>query len=121
MGIYYSNTWNVSAHVLFRPMYRLSCDYHVIQSFAFPMLSTSLFASNGTRYPQSVIFGDTFTLNKTALAEVGLPALTGSNAWSNLTQNLAIGGLITHCVVFWGPYVVKSFKQAKTGTQPDRH
>lgn len=59
------------------------------------MLSTSLFAANGTRYPQSAVFGDTFTLNKTALAEIGLPALTGSNAWSNLLQNLAIGGLIT--------------------------
>lgn len=45
----------------------------------------------------------------------------GSNAWFNLTQNLAIGGLIAHTVLFWGPYVVKSFKQARTGTQPDRH
>ena len=47
--------------------------------------------------------------------------MEGSNAWSNLTQNLAIGGLMTHCVVFWGPYVIKSFKQARAGTQPDRH
>lgn len=47
--------------------------------------------------------------------------MKGSNAWSNLTQNLAIGGLMTHCVVFWGPYVIKSFKQARAGTQPDRH
>lgn len=36
-------------------------------------------------------------------------------------QNLSIGGLIAHCVLFWGPYVVESFKQARTGTQPDRH
>lgn len=41
------------------------------------MLSTSLFAQNGTRYPQKVVFGPTFTLNQTALNEVGLPALTG--------------------------------------------
>nr|AGA20377.1 oligopeptide transporter 6 [Phanerodontia chrysosporium] len=100
MGIYYSNTWN---------------------SLSFPMLSTSLFAQNGTRYPQSVVFGSTFTLNQTALDEVGLPALTGSNAWSNLCANLAIGGLIAHCILFWGPYIVESFKQARTGTQPDRH
>ncbi|KAI0343069.1 oligopeptide transporter [Trametopsis cervina] len=100
MAIYYTNTWN---------------------SKSFPMLSTSLFAQNGTRYPQKVVFGSTFTLNKTALEEVGLPALTGSNAWSNLTQNLAIGALFAHTVLFWGPYVVKSFKQAKAGTQPDRH
>lgn len=85
------------------------------------MLSTSLFAQNGTRYPQKAVFGPTFTLNETALHEIGLPALTGSNAWNSLTQNLAIGGLIAHTVLFWGPYALKSFKQAKTGTQPDRH
>ncbi|PIL26670.1 transporter [Ganoderma sinense ZZ0214-1] len=100
MGIYYSNVWN---------------------SQAFPMLSTSLFNQNGTRYNQKAVFGPTFSLNQTALAEVGLPALTGSNAWSNLTQNLSIGGLIAHCIFFWGPYVVDSFKQAKSGTQPDPH
>lgn len=50
----------------------------MLQSLAFPMLSTSLFAQNGTRYPQKVVFGPTFTLNQTALNEVGLPALTGT-------------------------------------------
>ncbi|KAI0705191.1 oligopeptide transporter [Cytidiella melzeri] len=100
MGIYYSDAWN---------------------SLAFPMLSTSLFAQNGTRYPQKAVFGPTFTLNETALQEIGLPALTGSNAWANLTQNLAIGALVAHTVLFWGPHAIKSFKQAKTGTQPDRH
>ncbi|KIP01135.1 hypothetical protein PHLGIDRAFT_131357 [Phlebiopsis gigantea 11061_1 CR5-6] len=100
MGIYYSNVWN---------------------SLAFPMLSTSLFAANGTIYPQAAVFGSTSTLNQTALNEIGLPALTGSNAWTNLTANLAIGGLITHCVAFWGPSAVRSFKQARGGTQPDRH
>lgn len=53
-----------------------------MQSLSFPMLSTSLFAANGTLYPQSAVFGDTFSLNKTALAEVGLPALTGHYTWS---------------------------------------
>ncbi|THH01076.1 hypothetical protein EW026_g1569 [Hermanssonia centrifuga] len=100
MGIYYSNLWN---------------------SLAFPMLSTSLFSSNGSLYDQLAVFGNTFQLNQTALNEIGLPALTGSNAWSSLTQNLAIGGLIAHCVLFWSPYVVASFKQARTGTQPDPH
>ena len=41
------------------------------------MLSTSLFNQNGTRYNQKAVFGSTFTLNQTALEEVGLPALTG--------------------------------------------
>lgn len=54
------------------------------------MLSTSLFSQNGTRYNQRAVFGTTFTLNDTALAEIGLPALTGSNAWASLTANLAV-------------------------------
>jgi hypothetical protein len=55
------------------------------------MLSTSLFNHNGSIYQQTAVFtGDNFMLNQTALAEVGLPALTGSNAWSNLTANLAV-------------------------------
>ena len=41
------------------------------------MLSTSLFASNGTIYPQEAVFNDNFSLNQTALNEIGLPALTG--------------------------------------------
>lgn len=49
-----------------------------LQSLAFPMLSTSIFASNGTRYNQKAVFGPTFTLNHTALNEIGLPALTGT-------------------------------------------
>ncbi|KDR80162.1 hypothetical protein GALMADRAFT_61865 [Galerina marginata CBS 339.88] len=100
MGIYYSNLWN---------------------SLAFPMLSTSIFSSNGSIYHQSAVFGTHFQLNKTALQEIGLPALTGSNAWSNLTQNLAIGGLIAHVVLFWGPYAVESFKLAYSKQQPDPH
>ncbi|OJT06231.1 Oligopeptide transporter 8 [Trametes pubescens] len=100
MGIYYSDVWN---------------------SKAFPMLSTSLYSQSGKRYNQTAIFGSTFTLNQTALEEIGLPALTGSNAWANLCANLGIGGLIAHTVLFWGPSVWDSFKQARAKTQPDPH
>ena len=75
MGIYYSNVWNVSGSsylVLLYPAPNAS-----FQSKAFPMLSTSLFSQNGSIYDQETVFGPTFTLNETALAEVGLPALTG--------------------------------------------
>lgn len=54
------------------------------------MLSTSIFSANGSVYHQSAVFGTTFQLNHTALEEIGLPALTGSNAWHNLTANLAV-------------------------------
>jgi len=100
MVIYYTNTWN---------------------SLDFPILSTSLFSSNGSIYDQLAVFGSDSLLNQTALDEVGLPALTGSNAWLNLTNNLAIGGLIAHCIFFWGPYVKDSFIQAYNGTQEDPH
>ncbi|KZV74603.1 OPT superfamily oligopeptide transporter [Peniophora sp. CONT] len=100
-AIYYSNLWN---------------------SKSFPMLSTSIFNANGTRYSQSVVFtGPNQSLNQTALDEVGLPALTGSNAWHNLMANVSIGGLIAHCIFFWGPYVLASFKSARAKTQADPH
>ncbi|KAF8610390.1 oligopeptide transporter [Ceratobasidium sp. AG-I] len=100
LGIYYSNTWSAQS---------------------FPMLSTSIFGSNGKRYNQTAVFGPTFTLNETALNAYGLPHLTGSNAWGNMTACWSIGGLIAHCLLFWRGYVVSSFKQARKGTQPDRH
>ncbi|KAG7448856.1 oligopeptide transporter [Guyanagaster necrorhizus] len=99
-AIYYSNAWN---------------------SKSFPMLSTSIFSSNGTVYQQSAVFGSKWTLNQTALDEVGLPALTGSNAWANLTANLGIGGLIAHVLFFWGPYARDAIKQSRNKTHPDRH
>ncbi|KAH9062284.1 OPT oligopeptide transporter protein-domain-containing protein [Lactarius vividus] len=108
-AIYYSNTWNAKVTYSF-------------QSKSFPMLSTSLFSSNGSVYHQTVVFtGTNFQLNQTALDEIGLPALTGSNAWAGLTSSLAIGGLIAHCIFFWGPSVVSSFKHARDRTQPDPH
>ncbi|KAH8987176.1 OPT oligopeptide transporter protein-domain-containing protein [Lactarius akahatsu] len=100
-AIYYSDMWN---------------------SKSFPMLSTSLFSSNGSIYHQTSVFtGPNFQLNQTALGEVGLPALTGSNAWAGLMGSLAIGSLIAHCIFFWGPSVVSSFKHARDKTQPDPH
>jgi OPT oligopeptide transporter protein len=86
------------------------------------MLSTSLFSSNGSIYHQSAVFSHpNFQLNQTALNQIGLPALTGSNAWAGLTGSLAIGGLMAHSIFFWGPYAVSSFKHARDKTQPDPH
>ncbi|KAG6330638.1 hypothetical protein ID866_8453 [Astraeus odoratus] len=47
--------------------------------------------------------------------------MTGSNIWSNITANLAIGGLFAHCICFWGPYLRETLKNARTGIQPDPH
>ncbi|KAG6328511.1 hypothetical protein ID866_10578 [Astraeus odoratus] len=99
-AIYYSNAWN---------------------SQDFPMLSTSIFSSNGSVYDQATVFGTTFQLNQTVLEEVGLPHMTGSNIWAKTTTNLAIGGLFAHCICFWGPYLRETLKNARTGMQPDPH
>lgn len=64
-----------------------------LQSSGYPMLSTSIFSANGSIYDQAAVFGSNFELNETALAEVGLPVLTGANAWANLTANLAVSPL----------------------------
>ena len=102
------------------------------------MLSTSIFSVNGSVYHQSAVFsGASIQLNETALAEIGLPALTGSNAWHGLTANLAvipwsflgtitqtlsqIGGLIAHCIFFWGADAKDAFRLAYHRTQPDPH
>jgi hypothetical protein len=86
------------------------------------MLSTALFSSNGSIYNQTAVFTrPDFHLNRTALDQFGLPALTGSNAWQGFMSSLSIGSLIAHCIFFWGPYVVTSFKHARNKTQPDPH
>ena len=90
MLIYYTNTWNVRSFDISAMDTDADSD-DCIQSLAFPMLSTSIFSSNGSIYDQSAVFGTNFQLNQTALDEIGLPALTGSNAWANLTANLAVG------------------------------
>jgi len=77
MLIYYTDTW---------------------KSLSFPMLSSSIFGEDGRRYNQTAVFGTHFVLNQTALEEVGLPYLTGSNAWANLTANLAVSLALDYAI-----------------------
>ncbi|KAF9525053.1 oligopeptide transporter [Crepidotus variabilis] len=100
MALFYSNAWN---------------------SKQLPMISTALFSPNGSVYHQSAVFSNHFSLNETALEEVGLPVLTSSNIWLKITANLSIGGLIAHVILFWGAYAVDSFKLAYRREQPDPH
>ena len=94
MVIYYTNTWNVSGSFQRKSLH----SFIVLQSLAFPMLSTSIFSSNGSIYKQSAVFDSQFRLNQTALDVIGLPALTGSNAWANLSSNLAVSLLVRETV-----------------------
>lgn len=88
LGIYYTNTWNVST------IPALSAGEHVTESVhqakTFPFMSTSIFDSQGNVYNQTFVFGDTFTLNKTALEELGPPYLSGGNVLNNMSQNWAV-------------------------------
>ncbi|KAF9519299.1 hypothetical protein BS47DRAFT_1324590 [Hydnum rufescens UP504] len=99
-GIYYGNVWNAKNY---------------------PMLSTSIFTLNGTRYNQTFVFGPSFRLNETALQIEGLPQLAGPTVWTYMTACWSIGGLLAHCLLFWRGYARESFRLAKTGKQPDRH
>ena len=86
------------------------------------MISTALFASNGSIYDQTAVFtGPNFLLNQTALHEIGLPALASSYALYGLASSLSFGGLIAHCIFFWGPDVMSSFKHARNKTLSDPH
>lgn len=41
-------------------------------------------------YNQAKVFGPTFELNSTALAEEGLPLFTGSYVWTLMANNWAV-------------------------------
>ncbi|KAI1394257.1 peptide transporter MTD1 [Hypoxylon trugodes] len=100
LGLYYNDTWSAKS---------------------FPFMSTSLFAGNGTVFHPTSILTDDGIVDEAKLAEVGLPYLTSSTVWGYFTQNLAIGALITHVLIFYGKDMVLAWKQARSRTQPDPH
>jgi uncharacterized membrane protein len=99
LGIYYGNAWG---------------------SKSLPFMATNLLMSNGTRYPVSKVFPGG-VLDEKLLAQYGVPRLTGTFAYSMLMANAGIGALITHCILFWGKDIVRSYKAARTGNFEDRH
>ncbi|KAI0842029.1 OPT peptide transporter Mtd1 [Hypoxylon sp. FL0890] len=100
LGLYYSNTWNAKT---------------------FPFMSSSLFSSNGTIFHPPAILNDKGVVDYDKLNEVGLPFLTSSAVWGYFTQNVAIGALITHVIIFYAKDMVLAWKQARSRTQPDPH
>ncbi|KAI3614099.1 peptide transporter mtd1 [Moniliophthora roreri] len=58
----------------------------------------------------SAIFEEYFVLNQTALNRIGLPALIGSNTWTNSLVDMAIGGLVAQVVLSWRTEVYDSVK-----------
>ncbi|OJJ78095.1 hypothetical protein ASPBRDRAFT_114757 [Aspergillus brasiliensis CBS 101740] len=99
VAIYYGNGWN---------------------SRSLPFMSTQLLLANGTSYPVSSVFPDG-VLDKSALAEYGIPRLTGTFAFAMFMANAAIGALIMHCFLFWGGDIKRAYQSAKQGRYDDRH
>ncbi|GKZ36028.1 hypothetical protein AbraIFM66950_006901 [Aspergillus brasiliensis] len=99
VAIYYGNGWN---------------------SRSLPFMSTELLLANGTAYPVSSVFPDG-VLDKSALAEYGIPRLTGTFAFAMFMANAAIGALIMHCILFWGSDIKRAYQSAKQGRYDDRH
>jgi len=50
-----------------------------------------MFYSNGSVFDLSAMLGVTFQINQTAINEVGMPQLTGSNLWYNIASFLSVG------------------------------
>ncbi|OJJ48593.1 hypothetical protein ASPZODRAFT_61713 [Penicilliopsis zonata CBS 506.65] len=98
-SIYYGNGWN---------------------SKSLPFMSTELLMANGTAYPVTDVFPDG-VLDKAALAEYGLPKLTGTFAFAMFMANAAIGALVLHCILFWGKDILRAYRSAKEGRYDDRH
>ena len=63
-------------------------------------MSTSLFFENGTTYDQTLILNADNSLNKTKLAEVGLPYYTTTYAVSQMCYNFSLGAAVVH-VMLW--------------------
>lgn len=68
IGIYYGNGWD---------------------SKSLPFMSTQLHMANGTSYPLDVVFPGG-VLDKSALADYGVPRLTGTFAFSMFMANAAV-------------------------------
>jgi hypothetical protein len=57
-------------------------------------MSTSLFGKDGHMYNQTAVFDSNHRLNRTNLAEIGLPRFTTTYAISQLCYNLSLGAAV---------------------------
>ena len=132
--IYYANIWNVSKCFIVKCT---TCSALFVQSKNFPMLSNSMFYSNGSIF-DPLSLATTFEVNNTSLNQAELPHLAGSNVWFQVGRSLSvsttntcvtlystdgnqIGGMFAHCLCFWGPELMEIFRNAHLGIQPDPH
>jgi hypothetical protein len=87
----------------------------------FPFMAQDLFYENGSVYDQMSILDANYNLNRTALAEQGLPWYATTNAIYYMGQNMALGATFTHCALWYGKDVWEAFKGYRTRTLKDKH
>jgi hypothetical protein len=63
-------------------------------------MSTALFDSNGNSYNQSAILTPENSLDKSKLAEIGLPRFTATYTVSQMCYNFSLGAALVH-VLLW--------------------
>ncbi|KAI0057185.1 OPT superfamily oligopeptide transporter [Artomyces pyxidatus] len=66
----------------------------------FPFLSQTLFYENGTEYNQTLILNDQYEVDKTLLAEQGLPFYASTWVVQLLTTNLGMAATFTHIIIW---------------------
>ncbi|KAI3614519.1 oligopeptide transporter [Moniliophthora roreri] len=87
----------------------------------FPFLSQLLFRENGSRYDQTMILNDDFTLNEEKLAAYGLPYFAASQAVTKIGYSLSFGATITHIIIWNGKQLLEAVKSAKSDAIVDAH
>lgn len=66
-------------------------------------MSTALFGLDGNTYNQTAVINSDYQVNLDALATVGLPRFTTTNAVSQLFYNLSLGAAFTSLVLWHWP------------------
>ncbi|QBZ65136.1 hypothetical protein PoMZ_06841 [Pyricularia oryzae] len=99
LGIYYTNQWDAKSQ---------------------PFMSTKLRSEDGGSYPTAKVFAGGI-LDHAALAKYGIPMLSGTFAYAMFMANAAIGALVTHCFLFWGGDIKKTYRSAREGRFDDPH
>ncbi|KAI3613649.1 peptide transporter mtd1 [Moniliophthora roreri] len=81
-----------------------------------------LYREDGSRYDQTMILNDDFTLNEEKLAAYGLPWFTGIDTVGRLVGCLAFGATtVTHIILWHRNQIWDAIKCAKNGTVVDAH
>ncbi|SCZ90386.1 BZ3500_MvSof-1268-A1-R1_Chr1-3g01957 [Microbotryum saponariae] len=87
----------------------------------YPFLGQALFYENGSIYDQQAILDSHYNLNKTALAEQGIPSYTWTNAVYIFGINLGTSASFMHVFLWYRQDMKKAFRKWQTRTQDDPH